>query len=128
MEFLVFASLPASDIERARAWYAEKLGLTPEPGSEEGTLVYMQQDNSGFMVYESQFAGTNQATSAGLAVADVEAAVAELRSRGVVFQEYDMGEDFRTVDGILTGPDGRKAAWFKDSEGNILGLGDDPRK
>jgi predicted enzyme related to lactoylglutathione lyase len=127
MDFIVFASLPASDLDRARSWYEAKLGLTPESESQEGTLIYMQSESSGFMVYASEFAGTNQATSAGLAVADVEATVAELRARGVIFEEYDMGEDFRTVDGIVTSADGRKAAWFKDSEGNILGLGEDPR-
>ena len=52
----------------------------------------------------------------------MEAAVAEFRSRGAVFEEYDFGEEFRTVDGIMTTPAGTKMAWMKDSEGNILGL------
>ena len=57
-----------------------------------------------------------------IGVEDVDAAVAELKSRGAVFEHYDFGEDFRTVDGILTSPSGRKMAWLKDSEGNILGI------
>ena len=88
--------------------------------------MYMQSETSGFLVYPSEFAGTNQATAMGFAVTDFDAAAAELRANGVVFEEYDMGEDFRTVDGVVTSPDGRKAAWFKDSEGNILAISDNP--
>lgn len=60
-------------------------------------------------------------TQAGIEVPDIEAAVAELKSRGVVFEEYDM-PDLKTVEGIATESGGDKAAWFKDSEGNLLGL------
>jgi len=128
LDFLTYASLPASDLERARAWYEDKLGVTPVDmgDSAEGVLFYMQGD-TGFMVYESQFAGTNQATAAGFAVKDFDGAIAELRSRGVVFEDYDFGEEFRTVDGVATDPGGRRSAWFKDSEGNILSLAEDPR-
>jgi hypothetical protein len=56
-------------------------------------------------------------------VADFDAARSELLSRGVVFEEYDFGDEFRTVDGVLVSPDGEKTSWFKDSEGNILALG-----
>jgi predicted enzyme related to lactoylglutathione lyase len=128
MDFIMMASLPASDIDRARSWYEEKLGLTPAQAIDDGSLMYMQSADSGFLVYPSEFAGTNQATAAGLAVKDFDAALAELRANGVVFEEYDMGEDFRTVDGVVTAPDGRRAAWFKDSEGNILGFTEDPRE
>ena len=74
------------------------------------------------MLYPSAFAGTNQATAAGFMVDDFDATVAELRSNGVVFEEYDLGEGMATIDGVITLPDGNKGAWFKDSEGNILGL------
>lgn len=126
MDFQMFASLPASDIERARSWYEETLGAKPATIVEDGSLIYMQGD-SGFMVYASEFAGTNKATAAGLAVRDFDAAVTELRGKGVVFEEYDFGDELRTVDGIATAPDGTRAAWFKDSEGNILALSEDPR-
>lgn len=128
MDFLTYASLPASDLDRARAWYEEKIGLTPVDmgGGASGALFYMNGEN-GFMVYESQFAGTNQATAAGFAVKDFDGALAELRFKGVVFEDYDFGEDFRTVDGVASDPDGRRSAWFKDSEGNILALAEDPR-
>ena len=115
------ATLPASDIERAKAWYAKVLQLEPAEITEDGSARY-DIGGSTFMVYSSEFAGTNQATAAAIGVEDVEATVAELRSRGAVFENYDFGEDFRTVDGILTSPSGRKMAWLKDSEGNILGI------
>lgn len=117
----VGATLPASDLERAKGWYSRVLQLEPVETAEDGSLWY-ETGGTRFLVYASQFAGTNQATAAGLEVDDVEAAVAEFRSRGAVFEEYDFGEDFRTVDGILTMPGGSKAAWMKDSEGNILGV------
>ena len=60
-------------------------------------------------------------TAASIAVDDFDAAFAGLRGRGVVFEDLDMGE-FKTEDGVLTLPDGRKAAWFKDSEGNTLAI------
>jgi len=74
-------------------------------------------------VYPSDHAGSNKATYARLVVADFDAARGELLSRGVVFEEYDLGEDFRTIDGVLVSPDGEKTSWFKDSEGNILAIG-----
>jgi predicted enzyme related to lactoylglutathione lyase len=115
------ATLPASDLDRAKAWYASVLQLEPVEITEDGSAHY-EVGGTHFLLYGSQFAGTNQATAAAIAVDDVEATVAELRSRGAVFEEYDFGDDFRTVDSILTSPGGRKMAWFKDSEGNILGV------
>jgi catechol 2,3-dioxygenase-like lactoylglutathione lyase family enzyme len=121
MEFTLYAALPASDIDRAKAWYSEKLGAEPVETGPGGELRY-DIGGTRFGLYASAFAGTNQATAAMLAVSDFDTARAELRSRGVVFEDYDFGDDFRTVDGVLEGPNGEKAAWFKDSEGNILGL------
>jgi catechol 2,3-dioxygenase-like lactoylglutathione lyase family enzyme len=57
MDFVMIPSLPASDIDRARAWYEEKLGVTPVESIDDGALMYMQGEDSGFMVYPSQFAG-----------------------------------------------------------------------
>jgi len=118
----IAASLPAADMERAKAWYASVLNLEPAEVTANGDAWY-ELDGTRVLLYASQFAGTNQATAAALEVADVEAAVAELKGRGAVFEDYDFGEEFRTVDGILTTPDGQKLAWLKDSEGNILGIG-----
>ena len=113
-------SLPASDLARARTWYHEKLDLKPVEEDENGNM-WFETGGSRWFVYESQFAGTNQATYAGFMVGNLDGIVGELRDRGVVFEEYDMG-DFKTENGILSLPDGGRAAWFKDSEGNILSL------
>lgn len=120
MEFTLHVSLPAADIDRARAWYSEKMGLEPIEMGPGGELRYEAGDTT-FSVYPSMFAGTNQATAAFLAASDFDLTIADLKSRGVVLEDYDFGEDFRTVDGIMETPDG-KAAWFKDSEGNIIGM------
>jgi len=133
MRFRIHPELPASDVSRAAEWYAEKLGLEPTlvngevaivgaPIDPDTELLY-ETDTAKFGVYRSDHAGSNQATAARLVVDDFEAAFGELRSRGVVFEDYDPGDDFRTVDGVLTSPDGERTAWFKDSEGNILALG-----
>ena len=115
----LMAVLSASDLGRAKAWYAEKLDLKPVEEHEQE--LWYETGSSRWLLYKSGFAGTNQATSAGFLVDDVEATVAELRGRGVEFQEYDF-PDFKTVDGVATTPDGSKAAWFIDSEGNIVSI------
>ena len=117
----IAVTLPASDIERAKDWYSRVLQIQPVETTEDGSY-WFDLGGSRFLVYASQFAGTNQATAAAIQVDDLDAAVAEFRSRGAVFEEYDFGDDFRTVDGIMTSPAGTKLAWMKDSEGNILGI------
>ncbi len=132
MRFTIFPELPATDINRAARWYKEKMGLEPvlhgnetiEPGTDEfdSQLLY-DTGTARFGVYESWAAGRNEATAARLVVDDFDSAFAELLGNGVVFEEYDFGDGFRTVDGVLVSPDGEKTAWFKDSEGNILAIG-----
>lgn len=124
MDAPINVTLPAADMTRARDWYRDKLGLKPAEESPMGEALY-ETGGTRFILYPSPFAGTNQATAAGFVVADFDAEVAELRSNGVIFEEYDFGEGMATVDGVITMPDGRKGAWFKDSEGNILGLTDE---
>jgi catechol 2,3-dioxygenase-like lactoylglutathione lyase family enzyme len=116
-------TLPASDIERARRWYAEKLGLEPTMEIPGAGLVYPAGGSPmGFLLYPSEHAGTARNTAAGWLVEDVESAVADLRSRGVEFEEFETG-DIKTVGGIASAPDGGgKSAWFRDSEGNILNI------
>jgi catechol 2,3-dioxygenase-like lactoylglutathione lyase family enzyme len=121
MDGKLVASLPAADMDRAKTWYADKLDLKPVEVAENGDSWY-ELGGIRFLLYESQFAGTNQATAAALMVDDLDGAIAELKGRGVTFEDYDFGDDFRTVDGVFTAPDGTKAAWFKDSEGNIVGV------
>ena len=114
--------LPASDLDRAKKWYSDKLGLEPVSEDEYGGAHY-EVGGASFIVYLSDFAGTNQATAAGFQVQDFDSVVAELRTRGVTFEDVDFGEMGETVDGVITTPDGSdKAAWFKDSEGNILSV------
>jgi catechol 2,3-dioxygenase-like lactoylglutathione lyase family enzyme len=115
-------TLPAADIDRARKFYQEVLGLEAGEAEEDGS-VRVQVGDSSIMVYPSEFAGSNQATAVGFGVEDTAAAVAHLRGRGVQFEEYDFGE-MKTIDGVLTMPNGDRGAWFKDTEGNIVGLFD----
>ncbi len=121
-DMALHATLPASDYERAKAWYAEKLGLTPVEEEADDQGAWYETGGVRFLLYPSAFAGTNQATAESFSADDFGAAVALLRSNGVTFEDYDFGDDFRTEDGILTMPDGQQAAWFKDSEGNILAV------
>jgi catechol 2,3-dioxygenase-like lactoylglutathione lyase family enzyme len=114
------AMLPASDLERAKKWYAEKLGFQPV-SEDEGGVQYKAGGGTQFWVYPSQFAGTNQATAMGFVASDLSAQMDELRGRGVTFEEYDL-PGLKTVDGIAEWEEGERGAWFKDSEGNILAL------
>jgi catechol 2,3-dioxygenase-like lactoylglutathione lyase family enzyme len=124
----VAARLPAQDLARAKSFYRDKLGLTP---SEErsGGLRY-QCGNGWFSVFESAGIPSGNHTQLGWEVDDIEATVAQLRARGVVFQEYDL-PGLKTFNGIAEvagnypsrGGVGEKAAWFRDSEGNLLGIG-----
>jgi catechol 2,3-dioxygenase-like lactoylglutathione lyase family enzyme len=112
-------TIPAIDLERARAWYEEKLGLTPSQEMP-GGLIYQTSGEAWFLLFPTPNAGTAEHTVGGWQVEDIHAEVAELKGRGVVFEEYDF-PTVKTVDSVAeTGP--VKAAWFKDSEGNILGI------
>jgi predicted enzyme related to lactoylglutathione lyase len=111
--------LPASDVARARRFYEDKVGLVARE-EVAGGVVYECGQHSWVFLYPSGGAGTSQASQAFWQVADVEREVAELRARGVVFEEYD-APGLKTVNGIATGG-GARAAWFKDTEGNILAL------
>jgi catechol 2,3-dioxygenase-like lactoylglutathione lyase family enzyme len=118
-DFTISPTLPAADMARARQFYEKTLGLEVDLATDAG--VRFRAKNSTLFVYPSTFAGTNKATAAGFETTDLATAVAELKGRGVKFEEYDMGEGFKTVNSIMTTPDGL-AAWFKDTEGNVIGL------
>jgi hypothetical protein len=119
----IHPSIAVADLARARNWYAEKLGWEPTIEAP-STLVY-EINASAFTLYETEVAGTAKNTVMNWNVADLPAEVARLRERGVVFEEYDYG-DIKTVDGILTDPAGGTYAWFKDSEGNTIGVARPP--
>ena len=114
----VQTALPVSDIDRARAFYSEKLGL--EPADENpGGLLYRLVGGGEFLLYPSGNRPGGH-TQANINVGDVTSLVADLKSRGVVFEEYDW-PGLKTESGIaIAGP--HTSAWFKDSEGNLIGL------
>jgi catechol 2,3-dioxygenase-like lactoylglutathione lyase family enzyme len=97
-EHAIHATIPASDLERARAFYADKLGLLPAREDPAG-LVYQTAGGAWFRLYETPYAGTAQHTVAGWDVEDIEAEVAALKANGVVFEEYHSPQ-LETVDGI----------------------------
>jgi len=111
--------IPVADVARARAFYEGKVGLEPKQ-EYAGGVIYECGKGSWVFMYPSPGAGTSRASTAFWAVDDVEREVAELKRRGVVFEEYDM-PGIKTVNSIATGG-GAKTAWFKDSEGNILAV------
>ena len=112
-------TIAVSDIERARQFYGETLGLKVRDERADG-IRYETGGGTAVLVYPSQFAGTAQSTSMGFEVDDVEKTVGELRDRGVVFEDYDL-PGLKTVNGIAE-LEGIKGAWFKDPDGNILAL------
>jgi catechol 2,3-dioxygenase-like lactoylglutathione lyase family enzyme len=114
----VMATLPAKDLERAKSFYADKLGLKPTEEGPEG--ITYRLGNSAFTLFESTGAPSGDHTQLGIEVDDLEAAVEELRGRGLVFEEYDL-PGFKTVNGIAE-IEGERGAWFKDSEGNLLAI------
>lgn len=117
----VSAILPAVDIARARKFYEEKLGLKVKKEISDvwgGGVQYDCGSGTTLYVYPRHEATKAEHTAAGFKVDDLDAEVAELKSKGVVFEEYDM-PGLKTVNGIAE-IGGEKAAWFKDPEGNIL--------
>lgn len=116
----VHAALPAVDLYRAKRFYEEKLGLTPTETRRAG-LRYELGDGSAMLLFPSEVVSRGGHTQAGIEVDDVDAAVRQLRSRGVAFEEPNSSE-FEATDGLATSPDGSRAAWFTDSEGNLLAL------
>jgi catechol 2,3-dioxygenase-like lactoylglutathione lyase family enzyme len=123
----VATRLPAKDLDRARAFYLEKLGLEPVE-QREGGLRYVCGAGE-FAIFISAGVQFSTHTQMGWEVEDIEATVRELRVRGVEFEAYDL-PGLKTVDGIaeITGNypskgTGERGAWFRDSEGNLLGIG-----
>jgi len=117
----VGAAIPAQDIKRARQFYEQKLGFKPVQEGPDGGVLYMFGE-TGFMLFPSMGKASGDHTQMALDVEDVEEAVRELKRAGVKPEEYDM-PSFKTRDGIVDLPDGEKGAWFKDTEGNLIGVG-----
>jgi catechol 2,3-dioxygenase-like lactoylglutathione lyase family enzyme len=125
----VATRIPVQDLSRAREFYADKLGLEP---SEErpGGLLYRCASGE-FALFESAGESSGTHTQMAWDVDDIDATVAELKARGVEFEEVDV-PGLRTIDGIAEvsgnypskGGKGERAAWFRDSEGNMFGIGE----
>lgn len=116
----VYAVFPAKDVERLKQFFSEKFGLTPV--KEEMGMAFYGNSGSKFFIYGTEFAGTNQATTACFDVADLESVVDDLSSKGVTFEHYDipgvtLEGDIHVMEGVPV-----KSAWLKDTEGNIISL------
>ena len=127
-DYGVHPSLATSDIEKARSWYAERLGL--EPLFESPYLLAYQIGPDIFTVFKTPAAGTAQNTVAIWGVPDLRAEVGRLRARGVEFADLDLGGDEKTIDGVMAGADSEGAdvlnAWFRDGDGNWISIVEQP--
>jgi predicted enzyme related to lactoylglutathione lyase len=115
----MYAYIPVKDVARARKFYEEKLGFKPKQEIEGGVVYEFGKGTAGFL-YPTENAGTSRASQAFWQVDDIEREVAELKRRGVQFEDYDM-PDMQKRSSIFIGG-GAKVAWFKDTEGNILAV------
>jgi predicted enzyme related to lactoylglutathione lyase len=116
----VEANIPAGDLKRARDFYADALGLTPSREIEGVQMSYRTDGGTTFNVYQTEYAGQAGHTIAQFHVDDIESDVRDLKAKGVAFEVYD-GMPGVEWDGEIARIEGMgKAAWFKDSEGNIL--------
>ena len=113
-----YATLPSIDMARATQFDVEKVGAVPGEPRERGSFFTL--GNSAFVIYPTPNPNRGGHTQMRLHVSDARAAVAELRSHGVVFEEYDL-PGLKTVEGIVDA-DGGSAAWFKDTKGNTIGV------
>lgn len=119
-DFPMYAYIPAKDLARARQFYETKVGLRPKQETN-GGVVYEFGNGTACFLYPTSNAGTSLASQAFWSVPDVDALMRKLKAKGVVFEEYPDMPGERSAEGAVTAG-GAKAAWFKDSEGNILAL------
>jgi catechol 2,3-dioxygenase-like lactoylglutathione lyase family enzyme len=114
------ATVAVKDLDRAKHFYEDTLGLEPIAHEGEEAIVYRAGDSK-LLVYRSQYAGTNKATAAGFVVGDdMDAEVRALKEKGVRFEHYDLPG--LTLQGDVHVAGDMKAAWFKDPDGNILSM------
>jgi len=114
--------IAVKDLDRARKFYEDKLGLeTKDEWGGEG--LTMKSGDTLINVYKSEFAGTNKATALTFEVDDAEKEVRDLKEKGIFFEHYDMPG--LTQQGDLHVAESFKTAWFKDPDGNILSLVED---
>jgi predicted enzyme related to lactoylglutathione lyase len=116
----VEANIPAADLDRARAYYSDMLGLTPVEEFGKEALRYRTAEGTFFNVYRTQYAGQAEHTIAQWHVDDVDHEVRELAAKGVEFEVYEDMPGVKWDGHVATIPGMGKAAWFRDSEGNIM--------
>ena len=114
----VHTTLPCQDLERARRFYSEKLGL--EPASEEPAGLFYETGGTRFLLFPSSGRASGDHTQMGFRVQDMEATVQGLKERGLAFEQYDFPGFDRETSIATTGA--VRSTWFKDSEGNLLGI------
>lgn len=113
------ATLAVTDIDRARTFYTETLGfsaISEDPGG----ILFRAGKDTAFLVYPSEFAGTNKATGMSVNVDDFDATMTALRQKGITFMDYDFPE-LKTENGVAQTPTG-PIAWFADPDGNIIAV------
>ena len=118
--FPLYAYIPAKNVARARRFYEQKVGLKPKQ-EVAGGVVYEFAERTACFLYPTPNAGSSRASQAFWQVEDIEREVAELKGRGVAFESYDVPDGEKSPSGVITAG-GAKAAWFKDSEGNIMAI------
>lgn len=116
----VIATIGVKDIEVAKRFYEATLGLRPAKNQDQPGVLFYKSGKTGVLVYESQYAGTNQATAATWGVEDIDGVVQALKAKGISFEHYDFPGTTRKGDVHIAGR--MKSAWFKDPDGNILAL------
>ena len=120
-DFPIQANIPVTDVDRARAFYSDVLGLVLADEMPGESLHYRCGSDTWLEVFRTRGGVGSGHTEAGFLVTGIDDLVAGLRDRGVEFQDFDMGEGMATVDGILSMGE-NKAAWFVDPDGNVIGL------
>ena len=118
-DYDAMATIAVKDLKAAKKFYEGKLGFKAVHTEGEEAVAY-RSGKSQLLVYRSQYADTNKATAATWMVKDVEALVKELKAKGIAFEHYDMPG--LTLKGDVHVAGGRKNAWFKDPDGNIIAL------
>ncbi len=118
----VGAAIPCQDLERAKAWYRDKLGLSPKEENP-GGAYFTCAEGTQFFLFPSSGKASGDHTQLGFEVTDLEGEVADLRNRGVTFEQYDFPGLKTDESGISTiEGETERGAWFKDSEGNLIAI------
>ena len=119
-KFNAMATVPVKDLNAAKKFYANTLGLEQIGAEGQEAVTYRTGGGTNLLVYRSQFAGSNRATAVTWNVDDVQALVRDLKSKGIAFEHYDMPG--AKVDGDIYSFGDLHNAWFKDPDGNIHSL------